>query len=164
MDHDQQKVHGLEMGADDYLVKPFDVQELGARVRAVLRRTRLPREQTESTISVDDVEIDLDRRLVKKCGKLVALTRTEWLLLEHLARNAGRVVLTTELLVKVWGPEYGDEAQNLRVWVSRLRRKLERDRHRPSLIRTRSRMGYVLDPTGEGKMPAKGTKAAAAQA
>ncbi|HWO73824.1 MAG TPA: response regulator transcription factor [Dehalococcoidia bacterium] len=147
-DRDEDKVRGLELGADDYLVKPFNPQELTARVRAVLRRAVRAETISDSLIKVRDVEIDLDRRLVKKAGETVSLTRTEWMLLQHLASNAGRVMLNTELLSKVWGPEYVDDLQYLRVWISRLRSKLEDDHTHPTLIKTLQGIGYLLDVDG----------------
>src|ERR1044071_3671408 len=90
-DHDEDKVRGLELGADDYLVKPFNPEELSARVRAVLRRGFRPSAGAESVVKVGSVEIDLARRLVKRDGDVVSLTRTEWMLLQHLAANAGKV-------------------------------------------------------------------------
>jgi two-component system KDP operon response regulator KdpE len=146
-DHDEDKVRGLELGADDYVVKPFNPQELTARVRAVMRRA--VRESIgESVVVAGDVEIDLDKRLVTKAGDPVSLTRTEWMLLQHLASNAGRVMLNTELLSKVWGPEYIDDLQYLRVWISRLRSKLETDHAQPSVIKTLQGIGYLLDVEG----------------
>jgi two-component system KDP operon response regulator KdpE len=147
-DHDEDKVRGLEMGADDYLVKPFNPEELSARVRAVLRRGFRPSAGTENIVKVGNVEIDLNRRLVKKEGEVVSLTRTEWMLLQHLAANAGKVMLNTELLSKVWGPEYRDDLQYLRVWVSRLRSKLEPDASNPTIIKTLQGIGYLLDAEG----------------
>jgi two-component system KDP operon response regulator KdpE len=147
-DHDEDKVRGLELGADDYLVKPFNPEELSARVRAVLRRGFRPSTGAENVVRVNNVEIDLNRRLVKKDGEVVSLTRTEWMLLQHLAANAGKVMLNTELLSKVWGPEYRDDLQYLRVWVSRLRSKLEPDPANPSIIKTLQGIGYLLDAEG----------------
>jgi two-component system KDP operon response regulator KdpE len=147
-DHDEDKVRGLELGADDYLVKPFNPEELSARVRAVLRRGFRPSAGAETIVRVANVEIDLSRRLVKKDGEVVALTRTEWMLLQHLAANAGKVMLNTELLSKVWGPEYRDDLQYLRVWVSRLRSKLEPDASNPTIIKTLQGIGYLLDAEG----------------
>ena len=147
-DHDEDKVRGLELGADDYLVKPFNPEELSARVRAVLRRGIRPAAGAENVVRVSNVEIDLERRLVKKQGEVVSLTRTEWMLLQHLAANAGKVMLNTELLSKVWGPEYRDDLQYLRVWVSRLRSKLEPDPSSPTIIKTLQGIGYLLDAEG----------------
>jgi two-component system KDP operon response regulator KdpE len=153
-DHDEDKVRGLELGADDYLVKPFNPEELSARVRAVLRRGFRPTTGAENIVRVANVEIDLSRRLVKKDGEVVSLTRTEWMLLQHLAANAGKVMLNTELLSKVWGPEYRDDLQYLRVWVSRLRSKLEPDPSNPSIIKTLQGIGYLLDAEGHFAEPA----------
>jgi two-component system KDP operon response regulator KdpE len=145
LDHDEQKVQGLDMGADDYLVKPFNGAELAARVRAVVRRVIRPAEGVDSVIRAGDVEIDLGGRQVTKAGKVVELTRTEWALLQELALNAGRVMLNAELLNKVWGPEFTDDLQYLRVWVSRLRSKLEDQPANPRIIRTQQGLGYQLD-------------------
>ena len=154
-DHDEDKVRGLELGADDYLVKPFNPEELSARVRAVLRRGFRPAVGTENIVQAGTVEIDLNRRLVKKDGEVISLTRTEWMLLQHLAANAGKVMLNTELLSKVWGPEYRDDLQYLRVWVSRLRSKLEPDPANPMIIKTLQGIGYLLDAEGQfaGEVP-----------
>ncbi len=142
-DKDQDKVRGLELGADDYIVKPFSLEELGARIRAVLRRSS--GQDSERVVKSGPVEIDLTRRLVKRDGEMVAVTRTEWLLLQHLAANAGKVILNAELLSKVWGPEYRDDLQYLRVWVSRLRHKLEPEPGNPRIIKTLQGIGYMLD-------------------
>lgn len=142
-DKDTDKVRGLELGADDYIVKPFNPDELGARIRAVLRRVLS--QDVERVVRAGDVEIDLTRRLVKRSGEPVALTRTEWLLLQHLAANAGKVMLNTELLTKVWGPEYRDDLQYLRVWVSRLRAKLEATPSNPRVIKTLQGIGYLFE-------------------
>jgi DNA-binding response OmpR family regulator len=96
-------------------------------------------------LAFDDIEIDLERRMVSRNGELVQLSRTEWLLLQHLAANAGKVVLHTELLTKVWGPEYRDDLQYLRVWVSRVRRKLGAEPGEPGRIKTFQGIGYLLD-------------------
>jgi two-component system KDP operon response regulator KdpE len=149
-DGDKDKVKGLEQGADDYIVKPFSPDELGARIRAVLRRTS-GAATTERIVCAGEVEIDLERRQVKRSGEPVMVTRTEWLLLQHLAANAGKVIVNSELLSKVWGPEYRDDMQYLRVWVSRLRQKLEPNTAEPTIIKTRPGIGYVLE--GEAMTP-----------
>ncbi|MEX2225044.1 MAG: response regulator transcription factor [Dehalococcoidia bacterium] len=141
---DTDKVRGLEMGADDYLAKPFSPDELSARVRAVLRRA-VGSTAVDNIVRTDDVEIDLNHRLVRSGGELISLTRTEWMLMQHLAANAGKVMLNAELLSKVWGPEYRNDLQYLRVWVSRLRHKLEKDPSKPRLIKTFQGIGYMLD-------------------
>jgi two-component system, OmpR family, KDP operon response regulator KdpE len=138
------KARGLDQGADDYLAKPFHTDELTARVRAVLRRSS-GATSGRGIVAFDDVEIDLERRLVTRAGHLVHLSRTEWLLLQHLAANAGKVVLHTELLTKVWGPEYRDDVQYLRVWVSRVRRKLGAEPNESGRIETLLGIGYMLD-------------------
>ncbi len=142
-DREIDKVRGLEMGADDYIVKPFGADEMAARIRAVLRRAAgVDVEQTVR--AAGDIEVDLGRRLVKRSGEIIALTRTEWQLLQHLAANPGKVILSGELLAKVWGPEYRDDLQYLRVWVSRLRQKLERDPGNPEIIKTLPGIGYMF--------------------
>jgi two-component system KDP operon response regulator KdpE len=138
------KAKGLDLGADDYIAKPFHLDELAARVRAVLRRA-LGASGATGAVRFDDIEIDLERRMVTRGGELVELSRTEWLLLQHLAANAGKVVLHTELLTKVWGPEYRDDLQYLRVWVSRVRRKLGAKPGEPGRIKTFQGIGYLLD-------------------
>jgi DNA-binding response OmpR family regulator len=110
-------------------------------------------------IRFDDVEIDLERRMVTRGGELVQLSRTEWLLLQHLAVNAGKVVLHTELLTKVWGPEYRDDLQYLRVWISRVRRKLGAKPGEPGRIRTFQGIGYLLDVEGEASVAAGNAEA-----
>lgn len=150
-DKDADKVRGLELGADDYIVKPFSPDELGARVRAVLRRGL--GQDVERVVRAGDVEIDLTRRLVKRNGNPVAVTRTEWLLLQHLAANAGKVMLNTELLSKVWGPEYRDDLQYLRVWVSRLRAKLEAEPANPRIIKTLQGIGYMFEAEAPAAVP-----------
>ncbi len=146
-DRDSDKVRGLHLGADDYVVKPFNPAELGARIHAVLRRglgTAI-----EKTVRAGEVEVDLNKRTVTRSGEPVAITRTEWLLLSHLATNASKVILTRELLVKVWGPEYLDDLQYLRVWVSRLRQKLEADSRNPKIIKTHPGIGYSFQPDAD---------------
>jgi two-component system KDP operon response regulator KdpE len=141
------KAKGLDLGADDYIAKPFHPDELAARVRAVIRRS-VGVQPGAGVLRFDDVAIDLERRTVTRGGELVSLSRTEWLLLQHLASNAGKVVLHTELLTKVWGPEYRDDLQYLRVWVSRVRRKLGAKPGEAGRIRTFQGIGYLLDVEG----------------
>jgi Response regulators consisting of a CheY-like receiver domain and a winged-helix DNA-binding domain len=138
------KAKGLDLGADDYIGKPFHLDKLAARVRAVLRRACGVAVGT-GVLRFDDIEIDLERRMVTRDGQLVELSRTEWLLLQHLATNPGKVVPQTELLTKVWGPEYRDDLQYLRVWVSRVRRKLGAKPGEPGRIKTFQGIGYLLD-------------------
>jgi DNA-binding response OmpR family regulator len=139
------KVKGLDAGADDYLTKPFGPAELLARIRAVLRRTRSPEEQRASPIfAAGDMQIDFAQRLVRLGEREVALSPTEYKLLAQLAKNAGRVVVTETLLHRIWGPEYGEETQHVRLYVSRLRQKLEDDPEHPRWIITKPGVGYML--------------------
>jgi len=135
---------GFDAGADDYLTKPFSAKELAARVKAVLRRARRPEELVTQSFKCGDLEIDFARRRVQVRGAAVALTRTEYELLRHLAVNAGKVMLHADVLAKVWGPEYRDDVEYLRAYVRHLRRKLEADPARPVLIVTAPGLGYVL--------------------
>lgn len=143
---DMDKIRGLELGADDYIAKPFNPEELAARVRAVLRR-KAPRPESTPTepVTFGDVIVDLHRRRVFLNDSPVALSRTEWRLLEQLALHAGRILVHEELLSKVWGPEYRDDVQYLRVWISRLRQKLEAVPSEPKYIKTVPGIGYVLE-------------------
>jgi two-component system KDP operon response regulator KdpE len=144
-DREADKIRGLEMGADDYLAKPFSPDELTARVRAVLRRS-IGSQSTGNVVKAGDIEIDLTRRVVTRDGEPVNLTRTEWMLLQHLAANPGKVMLNAELLTKVWGPEYRSDLQYLRVWVSRLRQKIEKNPSQPMMLKTFTGIGYMFDP------------------
>ena len=142
---DADKVAGLDAGADDYLAKPFGPPELLARVRAVLRRSRYAEVPTgEPLIRHEGLSIDLARCEVKRDGEIVALTPTEYKLLVQLARHPGRVQMPTELLEAVWGSEYRDETQHVRLYVSRLRRKIEADPERPRHLLTRTGIGYLF--------------------
>jgi len=141
-DDELSKVQGLELGADDYVTKPFSHLELLARVRAVLRRTQaLPLTHERPFVS-DDISVDYARREVVVRGQPVALTATEYRLLYHLVRNAGQVLTHEVLLARVWGREYTDEISYLKVYVSRLRAKLEDDPHDPQHILTEHGVGY----------------------
>ncbi len=138
------KAKGLDLGADDYVAKPFHPEELAARVRAVLRRAS-GTTTGQGIVAFDDIVIDLERRMVTRDGQLLQLSRTEWLLLQHLASNPGKVALHTELLTKVWGPEYAEDLPYLRVWISRVRRKLGTPAGEQGRIRTFQGIGYLLD-------------------
>jgi two-component system KDP operon response regulator KdpE len=135
------KVMALDLGADDYLTKPFGVNELLARLRAVLRRAGSIQ---ESVISVGDITIDLARRIVTKRGEHVHLTPTEYDLLRVLARDAGKILTHRQLLERVWGSYATENAQQLRVYINYLRRKLEDDPAHPALIVTEPGIGYRL--------------------
>lgn len=140
---EREKVRALDLGADDYLTKPFGLEELYARIRVALRhKTRLP--GNGPVFRTGGLEIDVERRRVTVDGEEVHLTPTEYSLLTALARNADRVVTDAMLLREVWGPPYGDEDHYLHVYVARLRKKLERDPQRPRYLRTEPGVGYRL--------------------
>ncbi len=142
---EDQRVRGLNIGADDYIVKPFSATELLARVRAVLRRAqRIAPEFAESVFSRGDLQIDFARAEVRLAGQPVSLSATEYRLLLQFARNAGKTLTAEELLSNVWGPEYGEEKEILWVSISRLRQKLEKDPKNPELIVTHSGEGYMM--------------------
>jgi two-component system KDP operon response regulator KdpE len=137
------RVRGLELGADDYITKPFSPRELVSRVRAVLRRVDASSGGIHGLIEVDDrLKIDFDRREVWVGGKLVKLRPTEYRLLYHLVQNAGWVVTHDQLLAKVWGYEYRDEPHYVRLYINYLRQKLEEDPADPKYILTERGVGY----------------------
>jgi two-component system KDP operon response regulator KdpE len=137
-------LHGFDVGADDYLTKPFSAKELVARVKAVLRRTQRPEEMVTTPLTCGEIEIDFARRTVKIRGEQVSLTRTEYALLRQLALNANRVMLHQDLLTNVWGQEYRDDIDYLRAYIRYLRRKLEADSSNPRYILTSPGVGYML--------------------
>jgi len=137
-------LHGFDVGADDYLTKPFNARELVARVKAVLRRAQRPEEITTTVSTCGDLEIDFARRTVQVRGKHVSLTRTEYALLRQLALNPNCVMLHQDLLIAVWGPEYRDDIDYLRAYIRYLRRKLEVDPSHPQYIITSPGIGYML--------------------
>lgn len=143
---EQDKVRGLELGADDYVVKPFGHKELIARVEAVLRRVRtaVPSNHSHETIRHQNLEIDLSQHRVLLDGRPVELTPTEYRLLYHLAGNRGRIMPQNTLLAKVWGASYRDELHYLKVYVRRLREKLEADPAHPAHILTVRGVGYTF--------------------
>jgi len=145
---DQDKVRGLDLGADDYLTKPFSVDELLARVRAVIRRSQFTaREYTQglrATTATGNLIIDYSQHIVLLNGREIALTPTEYRIIAYLAQNVGRVVTQDLLLEHVWGPEYLGESHMLQVNINRLRRKLEMDATEPHYILTKVGVGYSL--------------------
>jgi len=145
---EEDKIRGLDLGADDYLTKPFSVVELLARVRAVLRRAQFTTldqaHAMRTTITIGDLTVDFAQHLVKMAGVEVTLTPIEYRLLAYLAQNAGRVVTQDLLLEDVWGTGYVGESHMLQVNINRLRRKLEGDPAHPRYILTKVGIGYLL--------------------
>jgi two-component system KDP operon response regulator KdpE len=141
----REKVAALDAGADDYVVKPFGMDELLARLRAAIRRGSAA--PAEPVVTTDDFTVDLGAgRVTAADGSDIRLTPTEWHLLEVLVRNAGRVVDHRRLLTEVWGPEYADQTNYLRVYMATLRRKLEADAAQPRHLLTESGRGYRFEP------------------
>jgi len=137
------RVRGLELGADDYVTKPFSPRELVSRVKAVLRRTEGATGSMHGLIEVDErLKIDFDRREIWLEGKLVKLRPTEYRMLYHLVQNAGWVVTHDQLLTKVWGYEYRDEPHYVRLYINYLRQKLEANPSEPKYILTERGVGY----------------------
>ena len=147
-DRQTDKVDALDAGADDYVTKPFAMEELLARLRAALRRTHAE-EPAPAVLQFGDVVVDLGRRLVEVAGERVHLTKTEWALLEALATNPGKLLTHQWLLRRVWGPGYAEESHYLRVYVRALRRKLGDEATAPKLILTEPGVGYrwIAEPS-----------------
>ncbi|MES2834514.1 MAG: response regulator [Pseudomonadota bacterium] len=142
-DREAEKIAALDLGANDYVEKPFGVGELLARLRVNLRQSVARLETTEPLV-IGDVIIDLDRRMVSRGGQAVRLTPKEYDVLARLARDAGKVIGHRDLLVAVWGAAHAEDTQYLRVVVGQLRQKLENDPSQPSLIQTEPAIGYRL--------------------
>jgi len=137
---EKDKVRALDAGADDYVVKPFGIDELLARIRAALRRA--PGEPVETSVVTKEMHLDFDNRTIVVQGKSVHLTPKEFELLRELVTNAGKPVSHRRLLQAVWGPDYGEETESLRVMVNQLRKKIEPDPANPRFIRTEPWIGY----------------------
>jgi two-component system, OmpR family, KDP operon response regulator KdpE len=142
--HGEDKVEALDLGADDYVTKPFAMNELMARLRAAVRRGAAVPPEAETAVVVGDLEIDLARKRVSRAGSEVRLTPTEWAFLELLARHVGRLVGRDRILEEVWGPGYEREYHYLRVYSAQLRRKLEADPAHPQWLVTTPGVGYTL--------------------
>ncbi|MFF0294099.1 response regulator [Kitasatospora sp. NPDC004615] len=141
-----EKVEALDAGADDYVTKPFGMDELLARMRAAVRRAEPVTAEGEPVVVTDSFTVDLAAKKVTRQGADVRLTPTEWHLLEVLVRNSGRLVSQTQLLQEVWGPAYRKETNYLRVYLAQLRRKLEADPSHPRHFITEPGMGYRFEP------------------
>ncbi len=142
LDAESDKVTALDLGADDYLSKPFGVEELLARIRAVLRRTLGEPQRVSGVKQFGDLEVDLAGHIVRLRGAEVRLSPTEFALLKQLITHVGKVVTHRMLLQSIWGPEYGGEAEYLRVYMNRLRHKLELDPANPRYLLTEPGVGY----------------------
>ena len=150
-DAQAEKVAALDAGADDYVTKPFEMEELFARLRAALRRAAPTQE--EPVITTPDFTVDLSAKRVTVGDSEVRLTPTEWGLVEVLVRNAGRLVTGRQLLQEVWGPRYGEETNYLRVHFAHIRRKLEPTPSQPRYFITEPGMGYRFEPAGLDRLP-----------
>ncbi len=140
---EEDKVRGLELGADDYVTKPFGPREMASRIKAVLRRAEMPTSSDQSIIKVDDrFQIDFNHRQVVVDGEAIKLRPTEYRLLYHLVNNAGWTMPHETLLAKVWGHEYRDETHYLRLYITYLRHKIEEDPSNPEYIHTERGVGY----------------------
>jgi two-component system response regulator RegX3 len=145
-DSEIDKVVGLELGADDYVTKPYSSRELIARIRAVLRRGEIQDGDTEgTTLEVGPVRMDTDRHIISVNGEVVAIPLKEFELLEFLMRNAGRVLTRVQLIDRVWGSDYVGDTKTLDVHIKRLRAKIEKDPANPEFIQTVRGMGYKME-------------------
>jgi two-component system KDP operon response regulator KdpE len=143
---DSDRIKGLGLGADDYIAKPFNPDELVARIEAIRRRlSSLERKNTPRELVVQGLKINFDERQLTVRGKDIKLTRIEWLLLSELAINAGHLMTYYDLLSRIWGPEYRDDYQILRTWISRLRQKIEIDPSDAQIISTVPKTGYIFN-------------------
>ena len=145
-DATEDKVHGLTIGGDDYVTKPFSLEEVLARLRGLLRRANLTRAQTEGSLVVGDLTMDEDAREVRRDGDLIDLTATEFELLRFLMRNPRRVLSKAQILDRVWNYDFGGQAHVVELYISYLRKKI--DAGRVPLIHTVRGVGYVLKPAG----------------
>ena len=154
---EEDKVRGLELGADDYVTKPFSPRELSSRIKAVLRRAEMPSPVEKTIIKIDDdLSIDFNRREVIVRGERIKLRPTEYRLLYHLVNNAGWVMTHETLLSKVWGYAYRDDTQLLRLYITYLRQKIEPDPSNPKYILTERGVGYrFVDFAGQHQAPGR---------
>lgn len=159
-DHEDDKVHALEAGADDYVTKPFHIRELTARVRAAVRRCQSSKENANATIQVGELQLDPARRELHKAGQFIRLTPKEFDLLHYLMSYAGLPITHARLLNAVWGPQYGHEVEYLRTFMRQLRKKIEDDPANPKYLLTDIQIGYRFR---DGDFADRGTSTAAAK-
>lgn len=143
---EQDKVTALDAGADDYITKPFGIPELSARIRAALRRLPVSQGSEPEVIRLDGIEVDLQTRRVHRDGKALRLTPKEFDLLHYLIANPRTPIAHTRLLQAVWGPDYGDQVEYLRVFINQLRKKIEPDPAHPRYLLTEPWVGYRFEP------------------
>jgi two-component system KDP operon response regulator KdpE len=141
-DEEDDKVEALDAGADDYVTKPFQMRELTARLRSAIRRSKTSTIPSDSTVAIGSIVLDPDRHRVEKMGQEVRLTPKEFEMLRYLMEHAGRPVPHNRLLTSIWGSEYGNEREYLRVLINQLRKKIEDDPAHPAYILTESHIGY----------------------
>ena len=146
-DSEDDKIDALDAGADDYVTKPFHVGELMARVRSAVRRSHATQDDIATVITVGEIELDIDRRLIRKSGDIIHLTPKEFDLLHCLMSHAGKPLTHARLLSSVWGNEYGNEVEYLRTYIRQLRKKLEDNPSRPEYLLTESYVGYRFSDT-----------------
>jgi len=141
-DEENDKVEALDAGADDYVTKPFQIRELTARLRSAIRRSKTSAVPSDSTVVIGSLMLDPDRHRVEKMGQEIRLTPKEFAMLRYLMEHAGRPIPHNRLLTSIWGSEYGNEREYLRVLINQLRKKIEDDPAQPSYILTESHIGY----------------------
>jgi two-component system, OmpR family, KDP operon response regulator KdpE len=146
-DSEDDKIDALDAGADDYVTKPFHVGELMARVRSAVRRSHATQDDIATVITIGEIELDVDRRLIRKAGEIIHLTPKEFDLLHCLMSHVGKPLTHARLLTSVWGNEYGNEVEYLRTYIRQLRKKLEDNPSRPEYLLTESHVGYRFSDT-----------------
>ena len=150
-DSEEDKIRALEAGADDYVTKPFSFRELLARLRAIARRVGVGQAAGAAVLKVGELELDVDRRILRRAGEEVHLSPTEFSLLSYLMQHANTAIEHGKLLRAIWGPEYGSELEYLRTYIKRLRKKIEHDAINPEYLLTVPWLGYrFCDPAGAG--------------
>jgi two-component system KDP operon response regulator KdpE len=161
-DQEEDKVEALELGADDYITKPFSTRELIARIRAAVRRVRAPARAEDAPIEIGEIRLEPVKRTVTRRGELIRLTRKEFDILHCLMSRAGRVVTYAKLLTAVWGPDCREEVEYLRTFVRQLRKKIEDDPSNPLYLLTDVYVGYRFADAQSFKDDASDSESAAA--